>query len=72
METVYGGYRIKLAEGGAEVADRDSGIFIYIRGDFTSDNLEEAIAAQAAAIEEVDRLFDELTVEEQERMMADC
>jgi hypothetical protein len=72
METVCNGYRIKLVEDGAEIADRHSGIFIYIRGDFTLDNLGKAIAAQAAVIEEVDRLFDELTVEDQDRMMADC
>jgi hypothetical protein len=72
METVCGEYRIKLVEGGAEVADRHTGIFIYIRGDFTLDNLEEAIAAHEATLDEIDRLFDGLTVEDLERMMADC
>jgi hypothetical protein len=72
METVCNGYRIKLVEGGAEVADRHTGIFIYVRGKFRPDNLEEAIAGHAAVIEEVDRLFDGLTVEDLERIMADC
>jgi hypothetical protein len=65
MEAICNGYRIKLVEGGAEVADRHTGIFIYIRrGDFMLGNLEEAITAHAAAIEEVDRLYDGLTTED--------
>jgi hypothetical protein len=72
MEAIRNGYRIKLVEDGAHVADRQTGIFIYVRGKFGLDNLEEAIAAHAAAIKEVDRLFDGLTVEDLKRLMADC
>jgi hypothetical protein len=67
MEAICNGYRIKLVEDGAHVADChdcQTGIFIYVRGKFWLDSLEKAIAGYAAAIEEVDRLFDGLTIED--------